>query len=179
MPTIVCRECGHHNPHNTPEERFWNQVDKNSERRSQVGKEKDCWEWCGALHSKGYGKFTWNDKMSYAHRIAYEISNGTIPDNIYVCHTCDNPCCCNPDHLFLGTPLDNFLDMLQKERNPDYICKSGEYNIAAVLTEEQVLDIIEKHNTLGYRKLAEQYGVAPSTIRNIIKGKNWTHLSRG
>lgn len=74
-----------------------------------------CWVWTGAT-LKGYGQIGDAGVVKYAHRVAYELAFGPIPDGLMVCHRCDNPPCCNPDHLFTGTALDNVADMVGKGR---------------------------------------------------------------
>ena len=76
-----------------------------------------CWEWQNATNSKGYGGFGINRKKTICSRIAYEIIHGKIPDDLHVLHTCDNPKCVNPHHLFLGTHQDNMLDKVNKMRS--------------------------------------------------------------
>lgn len=91
-------------------------------RRVEIGGEDDCWPWVGWRHRQGYGQIQSGGKkgkMIYTHRVAYMVSVGSIPDGVLVCHSCDNPPCCNPNHLFLGSPSDNVMDSVQKGRwNP-------------------------------------------------------------
>ena len=94
-----------------PVDRFWRKVDKSPGPDS-------CWPWTGAGHRDGYGRahFLGRDKIAIAHRLAYKLSNGDITEGMDVLHYCDNRICCNPAHLWLGTHLDNMLDMCSKGR---------------------------------------------------------------
>lgn len=92
------------------ENRFWNRLDKS-------GGDDSCWNWTGARLPKGYGIVGISQgKHKYTHRVAWELTNGPIPEGLWVLHRCDNPPCCNPAHLFIGNNRDNVLDMIQKGR---------------------------------------------------------------
>jgi hypothetical protein len=94
------------------EDRFWEKVKK-------LG-DDDCWEWQAARNAKGYGRLTSGRGVHLkAHRVAFVLFGGVIPDNLFVLHTCDNPSCCNPGHLFVGTPKDNMVDKIKKGRGTE------------------------------------------------------------
>lgn len=86
------------------------------EKNSMPVTECGCLIWLGGT-TNGYGAIRTNWKFEYTHRLAWQLKNGPIPDGMYVCHRCDIRCCVNPDHLFIGTYLDNIKDMISKGRN--------------------------------------------------------------
>lgn len=88
------------------EERFWSKVEKT----------EACWNWVGATSRRGYGAMNIDNRTLQTHRVVYELTYGTIPAGLCVCHHCDNPRCVRPDHLFLGTHADNMHDMVRKGR---------------------------------------------------------------
>lgn len=92
------------------ERRFWQHVD-------QSGGLFACWPWTGATFHWGHGAVKVNGRPWGAHRIAWELTNGPVPVGLQINHHCDNPPCCNPSHLFLGTQMDNVRDMIAKGRD--------------------------------------------------------------
>jgi hypothetical protein len=140
-------------------EPFWDKV--------KIGEENDCWPWERNMNPQGYGTLRIQGKMKRAHRVAYELSRGPIPDGMVVCHTCDNPSCVNPHHLFLGSQRDNVQDMANKGRHP--AAKLGELQVVA----------IRKLYASGERNqsdLANMFGVTKQQISLIINRKNWTRI---
>lgn len=135
--------------------------------------EDDCWEFIGCRNSDGYGRIgTTPSKNESAHRIIYKLEKGDIPKGNVVMHTCDNPPCCNPKHLILGTQNDNIQDMVSKQR---HVYNTKENCNFAKLTEKQVIEIKNKYT--GKRgdkvKLAKEYSVVVTTITNILNNKTW------
>jgi hypothetical protein len=130
----------------------------------------ECWTWQGARHGKGYGHFKMGKLIAKAHRTAYELFWGPIPDGMQVLHTCDNPPCVNPKHLFLGTNNDNLQDRQRKGRQA-----KGERHGWAILTEK---DVIAIRSAKGRSvELAKKYGVAPETIASVRKWRSWKYLA--
>jgi hypothetical protein len=97
------------NPSAKDIERFWSKVDKRGE--------DECWEWKDHKDRGGYGKIWLSGRNVLAHRFAWVIANGKMPDGLFACHKCDNPACCNPNHLFAGTSQDNIDDRVRKGRS--------------------------------------------------------------
>ena len=140
-----------------------------------------CWEWNGSKR-RGYGRMIVGSRTNgtrrsvSAHRVSYELYHGEIPDGMEVCHTCDNPCCVNPEHLFVGTRQDNVDDRERKGRN---ITFTGEEQPRAKLTKKAVKDARWERAYKGtsFQRLADKYGVSKHTIQNAINGKTWKCVS--
>ena len=143
---------------------FWARVD-------QTG---DCWLWTKYCNSDGYGQVWFNGRRESTHVLAWYFSNGTIPGGLHVLHKCDNPPCCNPSHLFLGTRLDNMRDCKDKGRRAITL---GERNGNAKLTEVAVLEIkVLLSKGMSQLAIADQFGVSRRLVSCIKTGKNWTHV---
>ena len=179
------------------EERFWEKVDKRGP--------DDCWEWKGGISGNGYGTF-WLERQSFrAHRVFYELFIGKIPNGLLVCHTCDNPKCVNPNHLFLGTYKDNMQDAVKKgkllgargDRNgshthPERVARGdrsgvrlhpekwpkGEDHHYSKLDNNKVKEIRQLYASgiITQRKLAIKFGVKQSTIGAIVNNITWKHI---
>jgi hypothetical protein len=140
-----------------------------------VAKETDaCWLWQSTVDKGGYGRLTVKAKLLYAHRVSWEIHFGTIPDNVLVCHTCDNRRCVNPAHLFLGTDADNFQDMVEKGR---FRCAHGERSRSAVLTEDDVIQARAMYPSMRVADIARRLGKPYAAVWNAINRKTWRHVT--
>jgi len=161
-------------------ERFWNKVKQSTPN--------NCWLWV-ASKTGGYGRFRIDGKVRKAHRVSWEIHNGSIPNGLCVLHNCDNPPCVNPGHLWLGTQEENILDMKRKGRGrgptgknqwtnlfPEKLAKGYKHRYS-VLTESDVLAIRSADRYRGYqRDLARKYRVPQGNISKIVNYKSWKHL---
>lgn len=146
--------------------RFWAKVDIKLDTDS-------CWEWQAGKTGFGYGQFKIRSYHKIdSHRVAWEMFYGEISDGLWVLHTCDNPACVNPNHLFLGTALDNARDRESKNRGN----KKGEHNSGHKLTQTQVEYIRSRYATgnILQRELATEMNVNPSAISRIVRNKQWS-----
>jgi len=139
-----------------------------------VREPNECWMWRNP-HKRGYVRIRWGDgPMQAAHRLAYEAAYGIAPGPLLVCHHCDNPGCCNPAHLFLGTQDDNLKDMASKGRSTH-----GEKQPNAKLTPGAVRLMRAMWCTGEYaqRVLSGIFGIAQSHVSDIVTGKKWRRIS--
>lgn len=158
-------------------DRFWAKVDKS----------EGCWIWTGATLRRGYGAFQLNGRACRAHRVAYEMAYGSIPSGLFVCHSCDNPACVRPDHLWLGSAKDNTQDCIAKGRmvgpynhhHGGYKlpsgCNVGERNPRAKMTRDKVIELRARYSS-GCElltNLANEFGIAFSAADKIVRYETW------
>lgn len=147
--------------------RFSTKIDRN---------EHGCWNWTGCTNQSGYGAFRVSRptrKTVLAHRFAYEMARGEIPPGLFVCHHCDNPKCCNPDHLYLGDQTRNMRDASERGRMP-----VGEAHHATTLTEIEARFIkIWLAHGFPQRLIAETFQTSQTTVWNINRGASWSRVS--
>lgn len=141
--------------------RFWSRI--------RSGTDFQCWEWQGRSNPQGYGRYA----GMAAHRIAYELLTGPIPEGMVVRHKCDNPPCCNPRHLTVGTQAENMQDKVNRGRHA-----VGSESPRAKITETVALDILRNPDGLKQCDLAKRHGIAKSTVSMIRSGERWAHLAR-
>lgn len=136
---------------------------------------KGCWVWQAARNSAGYGVMWYRGKLRLAHHVAWIVHRGELPAGSVLCHTCDNPACVNPDHLFIGDHKENSADMVRKGRSA-----RGERAGTAKLTEDDVSTIRRLYRWRGVggltqQQLADMFGVSRSRINYIVRGLSWRH----
>jgi|SRR5215813_5517760 len=151
---------------------FWRYVEKSGA----------CWLWRGEIRPNGYGRWKRRGRRISAHRTAFLIQHGPIPDGHYVCHTCDTKACCRGEHLFAGTPLDNMRDKMAKgrwgggrPRGSRSTRGAGEDHPLAKLTAADVAAIRAAYvpRKVSQYALAARYGVSRSAIEGIVHGTRW------
>jgi hypothetical protein len=150
--SIACKAEGQRRP---LAERFWKKVDQRAD--------DECWPWTAAHNQLGYGVIRENGRNLFAHRVAYELTFGPIPEGLVICHVCDNGECCNPMHLWAGTMRENTEDMLVKGR-----ARGPQRKVSA----EQVRELRRRH-AAGERQyhLAAEFGISRGHVSEIIHRK--------
>jgi hypothetical protein len=138
--------------------------------------ETGCLEWQRYRGKDGYGVIAatgWKPATDLTHRVAWRLKNGQIPKGQCILHKCDNPSCCNTDHLFLGSHAENMRDMKIKQR-----AEKGSEKHTSKLTEQKVLEIVSALKAGEMIKsLAARYGVSTKAISSIKSGETWHHLT--
>ena len=145
-------------------QRFWSKVN--------IGSGDECWPWLGHITPNGYGSFSAGGQTVRAHRYAYGVMYGLPEAFVYICHTCDNRACCNPRHLYHGSPALN-----SRDRNVRGRLAFGEHTGNSRLTASAVLEARRLH-TIGIPifTLARMAGVANSTMSSAVRRKTWQRI---
>jgi hypothetical protein len=149
--------------------RLWAKVDRRGP--------DECWLFTGHINADGYGRIGEGRKLLSAHRAAWIVTHGPIPESdasqhgTVVMHVCDNPACCNPAHLKLGTQRENNADRKAKGRNGDH---RGDTHWKARLTRDQVLEI--RRMTGTDQEIAEKFGMSVGSIYGIRTNRTWRHI---
>lgn len=146
-----------------------------------------CWIWAGAKGTKGYGRITLGKGRPTitAHRAVWIVVNGEIPEGLLVCHSCDVKLCCNPEHLFLGTPADNSRDMVEKNRhrkgtpNPIFKLSAAQVNEIRKRYVRRSVQLSGEVYRSNKRELAKEFGVHPDYIRQVASGIQRGSVGRG
>lgn len=156
-------------------ERFWEKVDK----QGPIGPYLDtqCWTWKASKNKRGYGLIgIAASRPAKAHRVSWILNLGEIPDNMFVLHRCHNTSCVNPEHLYLGTHLENSSDRVATHRQGALF---GSRHPNSILAEADVYRILELRS-LGRTatSIAKEFGVRPTTVTDICAGRSWCHVSK-
>lgn len=171
----------------SPADRFWEKVAR--------ADSSACWAWNGSRVGRGYGQFWDGDRLIVAHRWLYEHLNGPVPGDIDICHSCDNPSCCNPDHLFAGSRAENMQDCSRKGRtvgqvSPDKLTRGlshythtkphlrlrGGRHGQSKLTDDDARFILDSKGVIPQRQLARRFHISQAAVSAIHCRITWTHL---
>lgn len=125
--------------------------------------ENGCWLWNAARRTTGYGVFSFKGKPVTASRVSYILYHGEDPGNRFVCHTCDNPLCVNPEHLFLGTNKENVEDRISKGR------PAGRYSSLTELEHSRISKYLKDNTDISLREVSRRLGVSRATVQRISK----------
>lgn len=152
-------------------ERFWPKV--------QIGSADQCWPWLAPTNGAGYGTVFRGGKrqsnMALAHRVAFELASGQSAEGQCVCHRCDNPICCNPGHLFLGSHAENSRDMVRKGRaRPGHIYGAKQHS--AKLTDDLVRQLRANPPAGTMAEIGARYGLSARGINMVLRGETWRHV---
>lgn len=134
--------------------------------------ENGCWIWQQSAGTTGYGQISVHDVNHRVHQLSYRLWKGDYSSELDICHKCDTPLCCNPDHLFSGTAKDNMADCKSKGRNEKPPVHSGESHHNANLTDEKIAEMKRLRATENFsqRKLSKLFKCSQSTVWRIING---------
>lgn len=151
----------------------------NPSRPFSTDDERSIWEpnsgcllWLGSVNKQGYGRVRVEGIVVRAHRASYELHKGKIPEGLFVCHTCDNPSCINPNHLYAGTRRQNTDDAVNRNR---FKPRKGEENSTAALSNEQAMEVFLAIGS--QRQIAKRFGISQTGVSYIKRGKRYLGAS--
>lgn len=149
-------------------ERFWSKCEKSD----------GCWNWTAYRQKHGYGVFKISRERGtvLAHRFSYEIAKGDIPEGMCVCHTCDNPACINPDHLFLGSHAENMRDMAKKGRWGEARARGESHGLAKLRDVEVRRVKLLLGIGVNQKRIGAVFGITQGAVSLIAVGKTYTHV---
>ena len=150
----------------------WNDVRQRIELNSIPVPESGCFLWVGYCNPGGYAMSSFNSKNALVHRAVYKEFIGKIPEGFLVCHKCDVRCCVNPNHLFVGTHLDNHRDMTAKGRG---VYLHGSAHPKAKLTEKDVIEI--RRDKPPLKDIVNRFGISMKQACDVRLGRYWQHIS--
>jgi len=166
-------------PVRTLEQKFWERIDKSGPVPKHTPGLGPCWVWIAGKDSFGYGRVNIGGRKERprgAHVVSWVIAHGGAWPALCVLHKCDNPACVNPDHLFLGTRLDNNNDKIAKGRN-GFAIQLGEIHGMAKITESDVREM-RRLRSLGMlqRHIGDRFGITQTNVSLIVRKKTWSHV---
>lgn len=141
--------------------RFW----------AKVSKGEGCWTWTAKRNSHGYGQFwTAGHRLQLAHRVSWRLANGIIPDGQFILHRCDNRACVRPDHLFLGSLLENYHDCVRKGRMP---LRVGLQHHSGKLSDEMIKQIRARYvrGSTTMKSIGEEFGISTTYVSHLVNGR--------
>lgn len=149
-------------------------------RHAVAGDAGSCWVWRGSFTNRGYGTFAPTKKRRvYAHRYSFWLHKGPIPEGCCVCHSCDNPACWNPHHLFAGTPAENVADMISKGRRA-ITRVFGKANPNTKLSDDDKITIVKlRASGVTVKELMAKYDVGPTAIRRVLARNSALSVGKG
>jgi HNH endonuclease len=146
------------------EEKFYKNVRKN---------ENGCWDWIGNTSAYNRGRMTIGGRKMYAYHISYELHIGPIPTGMQINHTCDNPNCVNPEHLYAGTQSDNTRDAIRRGR----WVNNSTGRVRSHLSPDDVRAIRQQCASVSMTEVGKRFGISYTQVRRIVTGKHWKDIS--
>jgi hypothetical protein len=137
-----------------------------------------CWEWQGARSAKDYGVVSYNKTIYFSHRLFYKLFKGELISGYQICHHCDNPCCVNPDHLFIGTNKDNVQDCIRKGRRSQSFEKKHIAHNASLTKEEaeKIVTFAALNPLATSTQISEKFKISKQLAKDVKRGRSYGNL---